>query len=252
MDSGETAHMVSTLGIALLWAQGAIGFSGHHAAKAGCCDVCGVETARVVTLIQTLQTCPRWRVRDDAAHDLRKFDPACHPEVVNALAVALLTDCEEEVREEAAQSLKKLGACTPEAHVALRKAADCDRDFCTRFWAKRALATMKRKCDGPCVVCRPGTVVVGSPQIVVGEPALIPENPAVVPALPPDPMPTLPPSEVPPAPDRVSPFNGPGEPALIPPRESKRPAPEERKIRVVRLPLLRRGHALIPLAPVTP
>ena len=157
----------STLGGVIVLAQAFLGMHGHDAPRPGCCDVCGVRQAAVLAEITRLQTCPNWRKRDDAAHALRKVDWHCHPEVVDALAYSLLRDCEEEVREEAAETLAKLAPCTPVAHQALTQAADCDPDHATRKWARRALKAMAGRCEAPCQVCgpTPGGFAV-SPQVV--------------------------------------------------------------------------------------
>ncbi len=156
----------STLGGVIVLAQAFLGMHGHGAPRPGCCDVCGIRRAAVLTEITRLRTCPKWRQRDDAAHALRRVDWHCHPEVVDALAYSLLRDCEEEVREEAAETLAKLAPCTPVAHQALRQAADCDPDHATRKWARRALKAMTRRCEAPCQACgpTPGGYVV-SPQV---------------------------------------------------------------------------------------
>src|SRR3954453_21455207 len=107
LDPSNWEENMTLLCTWVLLAQASLGLGGHHARKVGCCDACGVEKALVLAEIQTLQTCPRWRARDNAAHRLRKFDWRCHPEAASALVVALLHDCEEEVREEAAQSLTR-------------------------------------------------------------------------------------------------------------------------------------------------
>src|SRR5580704_1719186 len=104
--------MISTIGTMILLAQSGLWLGDHHAANATCCDVCGVEKAEILDLITTLQSCPRWRARHDAAHDLRKFDWHCHPEIIDALTTALIADCDDDVREESAQSLRKIAACT--------------------------------------------------------------------------------------------------------------------------------------------
>ncbi len=147
--------------IALLLLSGAaIGCSfgdGRGPAIAGLesCDTCGVPSLRVLGLVETLQSHPRWRTRDDAAHELREFDWRCHPEILLALSSAMLTDCEEEVREEAAESLAKIepSPCTPEVHAALARAVECERDFCARKWAKRGLSRLGKRCEGACATC---------------------------------------------------------------------------------------------------
>src|SRR5215211_6052058 len=98
--------MASLWGPLVVLAQATLGFGDHHARPAAC-DACGMPSAAVLFEIQKLQGCPRWRDRDKAAAALRRFDWRCHPEVANALAVAMLRDGHEEVREEAAESLAK-------------------------------------------------------------------------------------------------------------------------------------------------
>ena len=51
----------------------------------------------------------------------------------------------EEVREEVAETLAKLAPCTPVAHQALRRAAECDPDHATRKWAQKALTLATRE-----------------------------------------------------------------------------------------------------------
>jgi hypothetical protein len=105
--------------------------------------------------VNTLQSHPRWRVRDNAAHALRKYDWRCHPEILSALAAAMLTDCEEEVREESAESLTKISPapCSVETHAALWQAAEGDPDHATRKWARRGLERVSKSCAGPCDAC---------------------------------------------------------------------------------------------------
>jgi hypothetical protein len=248
--------MIALMGIAVLTAQSALGFSGHDRPKPGCCDVCGVENARVSSLLVALQTCPQWRARHDAAHDLRKFDWHCHPEIIDGLTTALLTDCDQEVREESAQSLKKLAACTPTSHAALQRAAKCDPDWATRFWAKRALAAIKHKCPKDCEVCQPGVVVgvpvVGAPPVIQGEPALgTPLVPEALDAVPPNeamrppstlvPAPDLPPADLPPPAPGPSPFRTPrssspdGAPKLEAPMQEAKRSDGQKRSRVVKL-----------------
>jgi hypothetical protein len=143
-------------------------------ASATCCDVCGVETAEVRYEVGRLLGSPRWRQRDNGAHELREFDWRCHPEILPALTHALLTDCEEEVREEAAETLAKIDPppCVPEVHAALARAAQCDPDHATRKDARRALDRIGRQCAAPCDVCGPGVEVVapGAPAYVAAPP----------------------------------------------------------------------------------
>ncbi|MHC5540489.1 HEAT repeat domain-containing protein, partial [Singulisphaera rosea] len=115
--------LATTLGALLLSSQSLLGFHGHHGKAKGSCDLCGAEKSEVMREIVRLQRSWRWQERDDAAEELREFDWRCHPEVVGALVFALLNDRNEEVREEAAESLAKMAPCLPEAHLALSRAA---------------------------------------------------------------------------------------------------------------------------------
>lgn len=171
--------MTATLCSMVFLAQSALGcgWGGHHDRPlSACCDVCGVESAEVFGAIQTLQCHPRWRKRDNAANDLRDFDWRCHPEILGALSFAMLTDCEEEVREEAAQSLAKIDPppCTPDVHAALDRSARCDPDHATRKQARRALKRLGRHCIGPCSICGPATVVTPLPtEVIITPPSTI-------------------------------------------------------------------------------
>ncbi|SIO67601.1 HEAT repeat-containing protein [Singulisphaera sp. GP187] len=162
--------LTATIGTALLICQSALGGHGHHGSKVGACDRCGEKNGDILATVSRLQTAPRWRDRDDAAHDLRDFDWRCHPEIVGALAYTLLNDPEEEVREEAAESLTKMAPCLPEAHAALSQAAENDRDYATRHWARKGLKALRGRCEGTCEVCEPGTSgAIVLPTTILGE-----------------------------------------------------------------------------------
>lgn len=139
-----------------------------HSTGDDCCDACGVEATELAAKIRELECSARWRTRDNAAHALRRFEWRCHPEVVDALVQAMLTDCHEEVREEAAESLAKLepAPCVGQAHAALMQAARCDSDHATRKWARRALARMDDVCRDDCSVCAPSVAVPHEPPLV--------------------------------------------------------------------------------------
>jgi hypothetical protein len=223
---GSSTVMAESLYTIIVVAQVAVGGLWHRDRGPGCCDVCGVETTRIQAEIATLQGCPKWRVRDDAAHALRRFDWRCHPEIVAALATALLTDCEEEVREEAAESLAKLAPCLPIAHEALQRAATCDPDHTTRKEARRALDRLDHRCLGACRICGP---VVGQLPIAVPVEERIPV---------PGPQPVPPSYEVPqaspPVDDLPPPLPGPS-PFVLPP-SATRP----------RIPVLAERHPPVP------
>ncbi|HMB06233.1 MAG TPA: hypothetical protein VKP69_21175, partial [Isosphaeraceae bacterium] len=208
--------IVMSWGVVLILAQSVFGGHGHEPSGPARCDVCGAEAAAVRAQILRMQTSPKWRARDDAAHALRKFDWRCHPEVVEALAYTLLHDCEEEVREEAAQSLTKMVPCLAVAHEALNRAADDDADHSTRCWARKGLRALGGRCEGTCKVCGPDLVgpvtplpaghasVISGPTIVPSEvPVPVPDpEPAFTPTPAPAPgaasMPPVPPSGIPP------------------------------------------------------
>jgi hypothetical protein len=135
-------------------------------------------------LIETLQSHPRWRTRDDAAHELREFDWRCHPEILAALTTAMLTDCENEVREEAAESLAKIqpAPCSPEVHAALARTAQVDRDWCTRKWARKGAARLDGACRSDCGLCEltPTGYASAPPRLPFGR-FLLPRNSAYLP-----------------------------------------------------------------------
>lgn len=157
--------IATTMGLAWIVAQSAVGWHDRDRAPriADRCDECGVEKAVVLSQIVRLQSAPKWRAREDAAHTLRRVDWRCHPEVLGALAFSLLNDCEDEVREEAAESLTKMAACVPVVHEALSRAASADPDGPTRRKARRGLRKLARQCGTPCAVCGPTTIRVVPP-----------------------------------------------------------------------------------------
>ncbi|WZO96952.1 HEAT repeat domain-containing protein [Isosphaeraceae bacterium EP7] len=220
----------ASLTTATLLAQLAVGggihslFPRHHAAKvvvvetaaADCCDDCGIESARVAGLIARLKTCPRWQDRDNAAHALRKVKAKCHPEAVAALSFAMLKDCHEEVREEAAETLAVLAPCDPFAHEAVSIAAARDPDHATRKQARKALARMGDRCVGDCQICDPGPAYAGGPSIDLIPPIVIDPSRAT---------PDQPRMEYVPG-DVIVPETMPANPELSPIEEVPPPAPE--------------------------
>jgi hypothetical protein len=181
---------------------------------------------------------------------LRRYDWSCHPEIVLALAAALQTDCQEEVREEAAETLAKLDPppCVPEVHAALARAARCDPDHATRKWARRALARVDDGCRSECSFCEPDSpgyvverpvfpsgvfplprngayIVPGSriqvpvsPPLIESEPELLREAPPPVYGT--DPLDNLPPLEEMPAPLNPEPSIPPPPPVEASPFDS--------------------------------
>lgn len=239
------------------------GFGDHsrgYVTAAECCEDCGVRSADVDREIWRLHACASWRQRDNAAHALRKFDWECHPEMLASLSRALLSDCEEEVREEAAETLAKLSPppCVPEVHAALARAAECDPDHATRKWARRGLARIEDGCKADCGICEPALegyqverptwrtdvyvlprngayIVPGSridlpvsPPVIESTPLIMPERSIVVPGDTRDPLEALPPLDELPAPINPEPAVPPPPPAeaspfLTPPRAERRP-----------------------------
>jgi len=203
--------MMTPFGTFLMLALSGLGGHGHHGPKEGCCAVCGVETRAVLAEIQCLQASPRGHRREDAAHDLRKVDWHCHPEVVSALATALLNDGKDDVREEAAESLGKLAAGTPEAHAALTMAAEADPDHGVRHEARKALKKLKGRCAGACQVCGPAPTGA-APPVIPGPPVILPDDqPPARLVLPPDlgPLDLAPAPAPAPTPPAGSPFVAP-------------------------------------------
>lgn len=228
--------MSAFLATVLLLTPAGLDLFKHHKTPSGpCCDTCGTETARVHALIYTMQTHPKWRQRDNAAHALRKYDAHCHPEIGSALAATMLHDCEEEVREEAAESLAKLAPCQPDVHAALVQASKCDPDHATRKWANRALRNLKDECVAACSVCEPvpGQVIVttrpavynlpaGAP-LPVGGTVVLPAEPYLEPGatLPPGSSPSLPPLDA----YQATPLDGLPPVEIAPPELPPNPSP---------------------------
>jgi hypothetical protein len=170
--------------VVLILAQSVFGGHGPKSPGPGSCDVCGIETSAMTEQIIRMQKSPSWRVRDNAAHALRKLDWRCHPEVVGALAYTLLHDDCKVVRTEAAQSLTKMAPCLAVAHEALARAAKDDPDLFTRLWARKGLRALGGRCEGSCTVCDPASSLPAGQEIVISEPPTVPgKTPAAAPDL---------------------------------------------------------------------
>ena len=174
-----------------------------------------------------LRTSPRWKARDDAAEALRKYDWRRHPEAVFALRDALLLDPKDDVREEAAESLKKMAPAIPMIHEALIQAASGDPEDDVRDEARDALKAIGKRCVVECQACGPSKAgpVVRLPRTIPPEwlpilvpgqgpfPAAantvpIPEAGPVLEPIPPSTLPrALPDPDVPPPPP--TPYNAP-------------------------------------------
>jgi hypothetical protein len=94
---------------------------------------------RVPELIQILKADRDDRKRQDAAEELRQFDPSQYPQVVPALIEALQTDPKPSVRSEAAHTLSKLRPVSAPAGQALERAAAQDHALRVRLQARTAL-----------------------------------------------------------------------------------------------------------------
>ncbi|CAN5763217.1 hypothetical protein BH23PLA1_BH23PLA1_18090 [soil metagenome] len=238
----------TTIGTILLTSQVALGglFPCKLFDKGSPCGPCRTSHPVVHREVSVLLHCPNGKDRASAAVSLRKVDWKCHPEVVPALAHAMLHDCEAKVRAKSAETLAKLAPCLPEAHSALILASQRDPNHGTRKWAKKALGNLDRGCLAACTHCGPlpgGIVSIGQPLPVFdvlptpvpGPPTddplgeLLPPGGQVVPSLPPGHSSLRPvypedstemaPRLEPPVPDPVLPRTFPIEPPfeLVPP-----------------------------------
>jgi hypothetical protein len=216
--------MVVVVGLAWIVAQSATGCHGREAKASVVPLSARVERPGdapvVIRDIVALQRSPRWRDRDRAAIALRRVDWRRHPEVVGALAFSMLHDPEEEVREEAAESLTRMRPCLPEAREALRQAAN-DRDSTTRKWARRGLAALSKECAVPCDHCQDASPVLEPPGTVLSE---VPRVIEPLNAPPPPPVPFAAPGGEPafrPIPDSIeSNVPAPGDLEPLPPPSS--------------------------------
>jgi hypothetical protein len=172
--------------------------------------------------IRILRTSPRWKARDAAAEALRKYDWRRHPEAVFALRDALLLDPKDDVREEAAESLKKMAPALPMIHEALIQASSVDPEDDVRDEARDALKAIGKRCVVECQACGPpraGQVVHRSqsippewlPILVPNQGAFqtpVPDAGPLLEAIPPSTLPrALPDSDLPPPPP--TPYNVP-------------------------------------------
>jgi hypothetical protein len=161
---------------------------------------------RVPELIQILKADRDDRKRQDAAEELRQFDPGQFPQIVPALIEALQADPKAAVRSEAAHTLSKLRPVSSPAGQALERAAAQDHALRVRLQARTALMfyhmagySSARKSDPP--QAPPGPALkptTNEPPLVKGptaEPPLaapqtVPPPPAPLPVAAPLPAPT--------------------------------------------------------------
>jgi len=155
----EIDPMSSTFALSILLASSTVGFGDHHLRRVEAISARDRFDPEVARDLAILRASPRWRARDDAAHRLGKVSWRKHPQILPALVAALTCDPEEEVREEAAESLGKLAPCIAEVHEGLATAARRDPDGAVRRQAKKALKSLGTFCEDPCGACDPGLVI---------------------------------------------------------------------------------------------
>ena len=98
---------------------------------------------RVPQLVYQLKTDKDDDKRAQAAEELRNFDAAAYPEIVNALVEAALGDPKPKVRSEAVQSLGKIRPISQRAGWALEQAAANDSAIRVQVQARSALVTYR-------------------------------------------------------------------------------------------------------------
>ena len=99
---------------------------------------------RLSQLITTLKTDQDEAKREDAAAELRQFDPKTYPEVIPVLIECLQNDPRPAVRMEAAQSLGRLPV-SQQAGWALEQAASKDSSTRVRLQARSSLWYLKAR-----------------------------------------------------------------------------------------------------------
>lgn len=100
-------------------------------------------TERVPQLVYQLKTDKDEDKRAQAAEELRNFDAAAYPEIVNALVEAALGDPKPKVRSEAVQSLGKIRPISQRAGWALEQVAASDTALRVQVQARSALVTYR-------------------------------------------------------------------------------------------------------------
>jgi hypothetical protein len=108
------------------------------------CDTCDKDAARIGKLITILQTDPKAHRRKWAADELDDYRWQDHPEIVAALLGAMQSDCDPSVRDEAADSLKDMKACTPEVLAAMQFSARADNNKWVRSEARSDIRKLQK------------------------------------------------------------------------------------------------------------
>lgn len=94
---------------------------------------------RLTQLITTLKTDQDEAKREEAAIELRHFDPKTYPEVIPVLIECLQSDPKPAVRMEAAQSLGRIRPISQQAGWALEQASSKDSSTRVRLQARSSL-----------------------------------------------------------------------------------------------------------------
>lgn len=205
----------------VMLALATMGAHGPRGPKAGRCESCGVEASVVRSQVLALRSSPKRRARDRAAQALARCNWRCHPEAVLALCDALRLDPDDDVREEAAESLGKMRPFVPIVHETLRRAAEADPEDDVREEARDALANLGRRCIADCPICGPlptGSVFLAPTVIPPGWLEIIAPDPAPMPvpvprleirSTPAEDLPPALPETLPPPAPRPIPLEGP-------------------------------------------
>jgi len=93
----------------------------------------------VPALITILKTDVDSGKRDDAAEELREYDPKAFPEIVPALLLGLQKDSNSTVRATCVATLSKLRPISPSIGYAFEQALDSDGSISVRLTARKAL-----------------------------------------------------------------------------------------------------------------
>ncbi|VTR98622.1 HEAT repeat domain-containing protein [Tuwongella immobilis] len=93
----------------------------------------------VPALINTLKSDPDASKRDDAAEELREYDPKAFPDMIPALLQGMTRDTSSTVRSTCVATLGKLRPINQQVGFALEQAVDSDPSLSVRLTARRVL-----------------------------------------------------------------------------------------------------------------
>jgi len=125
---------------------------------------CPGNSAEIAALMAESQTACYAKERRRALIKLGKFDCVCNPEIMNAFVIGL-NDCDERVRQEAAEQIRKqtrcgTGCCNAQVVAALTCAlSDCDRGV------RRAAEKALEACGYEVRDCRPKCTTPARPAV---------------------------------------------------------------------------------------